>query len=281
MKPIRSFVVTVVVATCGFAFSFESVDSPINPPIKIYRVQVAAPADKKEAEQLQARAEQDGLTPAVVVPSDPFYKVQVGQLDCYPDAHQLRDDLRKRGYFDCFVVFDQNTGNDDALPVTLSEHSNGYKIRFLNLTYGPEVSRVDSRLPIADDLTDMTPGQTRITLKPFMDYAENTDVSKGYAAYYYALAIEREGTRATAIAAADLLGKLANRQIASPEDYQRKAALQLADLQHYTLKEYSEAYRMYKTLLQTKLASGTGTCGNPSRTRSDLHRNDGQRKRQP
>lgn len=258
MIRIHSFVVTVVLATCSGAFSYETVETPIGPPDYVYRVQIGAPADKKEAQRLLEKASEAGLSPTIIVPVEPFYKVQVGQLDCYPDAHQLRDDLRKRGFFDAFCVFEDNVDQKEAVPVQLSEHSNGYGVQKLVLTTGPSVAGVHNSLPPPKELEKRSPNELTAILKPFLDSSESAGISKGYATYYYALAIERSGDQAMAKAAADLLSKLANGQVPTPEDFQRKAALQVADLQHYTLKDYSQAYRMYKTLLNTEWLQGQG-----------------------
>lgn len=83
-------------------------------------------------------------------------------------------------------------------------------------------------------------------------------MTKGYASYWYALAIERTKKKQDRLAALNIYLSIANGKITAPDGYRLKALLQAADLLHYDLGEYSEAYRIYKLMLDSDWLSAEG-----------------------
>lgn len=109
----------------------DKIDVPSPVPTRIYSVQLVATLEEQVAKELQSRAKAVGYQPVGVAYETPYYRAKVGQLENYPDAHELKDDLRLNGFPDAFVVTQPNEERVEAQPIALSGKANKLQVASL------------------------------------------------------------------------------------------------------------------------------------------------------
>ena len=218
----------------------------INPPDRIYSLQLGAYKTENEANGRKAYFEQAGYSPIIIEFKDNWYKVRFGEFACYIDAYLYKQDFQKGLCPDTWIVWQDNIDkkNDFSSTRGALEKILGVADRSVSEWQDNSINPNDPDVVAINALLQSNNQGLEQKLTEVILSRLDNDPVKGWAMMQIGKIKVDRGERAEV---KDLFMQIARGDVAAPKNDRMDAMFRVARI-HHSLKERDKAYRAYKEI---------------------------------